>query len=422
MIWAMAAACEGCGTTSATRLVAGAYRRGVAHIFRVAHGFPVAGAFPLCETCFWETAVYEAHRQGFDVHTHHPLIRPCPPECLTTIGGRGIQIRLFEAHAADPNELYRVTKKWDGIRRRGTFNLHGPRTRMFYDLRARQLFYEPITSFEKVREILTLRQVLASAYVPEWAAPHLTLGFRCFASAWTAPAGVLPLPGPGDHEIEHHAVALWDIEDDDTIIFRNSWGAAWGDRGYGRMTRAYFDANWIEAWAMRSAAIGLNPYTARRINAARTDAELRRAWMLPNPPAKKTQRGKYRGVRLVNYSTVSYEGECLVDVVEAKNGYGLRLGWVYVFHLPGAPASSEIRELFVWPAFRRQGIGTLLEDVAASLARSRDSSSLRALLHEADGHVGVRVAGRRFGQERGYTWRWRKVNRPRLVAVGEKAL
>jgi len=366
--------------------------------------------------------VYEAHRQGFDVHTHHPLIRPCPPKCLTTNGGRGIQIQLFDAHAADPTELYRVIKKWDGVRQGGTFLLHGPRARMFYDLRVRQPFYEPITSFEKVRALLRQRQVLASAYVPEWAAPHLTLGFRCFTSAWTAPAGLLPFPGPGDHEIEHHAVALWDIEDDDTIIFRNSWGVAWGDRGHGRMTRAYFDAYWIEAWAMRSAAVGLNPHTARRISAAETDAELRRAWMLSNPPAKKAQRSEYRGIRLVNYSTVSHERECLVDVVEAKNGYGLRLGWAYVFHLPGTPASSEIRELFVWPAFRRQGIGSLLEDVAASLARSRDSSSLRVLLHEADGQVRVRVAGRRFGQVRGYTWRWRKVNRPRLVAVGEKVL
>lgn len=417
----MAGPCDGCGALSSTQMVAATYRRGIAYVFRVAPGLPVPGAFPLCEKCFWGTAVYEAHRQGFDVHTHHPLIWPCPTQCLTRLGGRGIQIHLFDAHVADPNELYLVTKKWDGLRGRGTLPVNSARTSVFYNLRARQIFYEPVTSFEKIRELLRYRQALASAYVPEWAAPHLTISFRCFASAWTAPGGLLAMPTASDREVEPHAVALWDIDDDNTIIFRNSWGAAWGNRGHGRMTRQYFEEYWIEAWATRNAGVGLNPETAHRVNAAQTAAELRRAWMLPNPPAKKAQRGNLAGVRLVNYSTVSYESECLVDVVEARNGYGLRLGWVFVFH-PDVDSTSEVRELFVWPAFRRQGLGSLLEDVAASLGQTRRSTALRILMHEADGHVGVRVAARRFGQERGYTWRWRVVTRPRLVAMGEKEL
>jgi GNAT superfamily N-acetyltransferase len=414
--------CDACGTTDATAVVAAAYRRGLAYVFRVTAELPVPGAFPLCKGCFWSKAVYEAHRYGYDVHTHHPLVQPCPVNCLTRLDGRSTQIQLFDAHAADPIEIYRISKRWDGLRQSGTLPVNGVRTRTFYDLRVRQLFYEPLTSPSKVRELLRYRRALASAYVPEWAAPHLTLSFRCFSSAFTAPGGVLPLPGAGDPEVEHHAVALWDIDDDDTIIFRNSWGAGWGDRGYGRMTREYFESYWLEAWAMRNAAVGLNAETAERLAEAHTAAELRRIWMLPNPPAKKAQRGEFRHTRLVKYSTVSYESGCLVDVVEARNGYGLRLGWVHVFHWPDGHAErSEIRELFVWPAFRRQGIGSLLEDVAASLARLRHSKTLWIFLHEADGHVGVRVNGRRFAQDRGYAWRWRTIPHPRLTAVGEKA-
>ncbi len=94
----------------------------------------------MCQQCFWSTAVYETHRQGYDVHTHHPLVQPCPPQCLTRLAGRRIQIELFDAHAADPAEQYRLTKRWDGLRGRGTLPLNGVRTRVFYDLRVRQLF------------------------------------------------------------------------------------------------------------------------------------------------------------------------------------------------------------------------------------------------------------------------------------------
>lgn len=259
--------------------------------------------------------------------------------------------------------------------------------------------------------------------MPEWAAPHLTLSFRCFASAFTAPHGLLPIPSARDAEVEHHAVALWDIEDDDTIVFRNSWGAGWGDRGHGRMTWEYFERYWLEAWAVRNAAVGINLESSHRLADAATEAALRRAWMLPNPPAKKAQRGQFEHIRLVNYSTVSYDSECPVDVVEARNGYGLRLGWVHLFHPPDDGGQrSEIRELFVWPAFRRQGIGSLLEDVAVSLARSRRSKTLRIFLHEADGHVAVRANGRRFGDTRGYAWRWRVIAHLRLAAVGDKRI
>ncbi len=415
--------CDECGSTDATAMAAAEFLSGRAYIFRVTKDVPAAGAVPLCKGCFWGQAVYEAHRYGYDVHTHHRPAEPCPANCLTRLDGRSIQIRLFDAHAHGPNEMYRICKKWDGLRQRGTFPVNGVKIRTFYDLRVRQLFYEPLTSPEKVRELLRYRRVLASAYVPEWAAPHLALSFRCFTSAFTAPGGFLPLPSVGDPEVEPHAVALWDIEDDDTIVFRNSWGAGWGDRGHGRMTWEYFESYWLEAWAMRNAAVGLNLDTAQRLADAQTDADLRRAWMLPNPPAKKAQRGEFEHIRLVNYTTVSSDSKCPVDVVEARNGYGLRLGWVHVFHPPRHQAErSEMRELFVWPSFRRQGIGSLLEDLAVSLARTRHSKTLRIFLHEADGHVAVRANGRRFGQARGYTWRWRAIEHPRLTAVADKAI
>lgn len=125
-----------------------------------------------------------------------------------------------------------------------------------------------------------------------------------------------------------------------------------------------------------------------------------------------------------NYVTLSVDSECPVDVIEARNGYGLRLGWVFLFHPPadGGAAISELRELFVWPPFRQQGIGSLLEDVSANVARARHSAGLRVFFHEADAQGRTRRAGREFGVACGYRWVWRRRDHPRLVGHGEKSL
>lgn len=55
-----------------------------------------------------------------------------------------------------------------------------------------------------------------------------------------AKTGALPLPLLGDAAIGGHAVLIVGYDDlTDTLTFRNSWGEAWGDKGYGTLPQRY---------------------------------------------------------------------------------------------------------------------------------------------------------------------------------------
>lgn len=83
----------------------------------------------------------------------------------------------------------------------------------------------------------------------------------------------------------------------------------------------------------------------------------------------------------------------------------------------------EVPELFVWPTFRRMGIGRELEAIAQDISRAWDCSELQLMMNEADAIIGPpRAAARKFGEAMGYRWRWRAGVAPRTSATGIKRL
>lgn len=63
--------------------------------------------------------------------------------------------------------------------------------------------------------------------------------------------GTIPLPGPGEQLTDGHAVLVVGYEDAQAggcLIFRNSWGADWGDGGYGYLPYSYIQHHGGEAW------------------------------------------------------------------------------------------------------------------------------------------------------------------------------
>ena len=101
----------------------------------------------------------------------------------------------------------------------------------------------------------------------------------------------------------------------------------------------------------------------------------------------------------------------------------MRLGWAYLHHpLEQEPHVSILKELFVWPAYRRLGYGTVLESAAAERAKLWHASSIQLLFHEVDAMPSNRAAGRGFAGKRGYRLRWQRSRRPNVSAVGEKSL
>jgi GNAT superfamily N-acetyltransferase len=78
---------------------------------------------------------------------------------------------------------------------------------------------------------------------------------------------------------------------------------------------------------------------------------------------------------------------------------------------------SQIRELFVMPAFRKQGLGSYLEGIASQEASELGYEEIHIILNNCDTVLGpIRKTARDFATKRGYSWRWRQI--PELGADG----
>jgi len=336
----------------------------------------------------------------------------------------GLSVGNLYQSIRDPHEIYDRCKDIDGFPGEGTFNLAVCRTLAFYGMRhaSRQLFYEPLHSYDSVVTALQLRSQLE--FQPRLFGDHLNMVFVAFPSARSAAGGVLEMPHQGEAPIGGHAVALVDVEDGgQALVFANSWGRAWGDHGFGYMSREYFERHILDVWLMRRARWGPSSFNYKRLTTAQNHQEFARSWMLENPRWITRTRINGSGHRLVTYETLSVEEGCRAEVIEIQDGRGLRLAWAELFHLPQQKGGVTLaKEFFVWPGARRRGYGTVLEELATEVAVRNGAPELHLLFHEMDAQIQVRAAGRRFAQRLGYRWRWRRSRIPNTVGVAEKRL
>lgn len=62
--------------------------------------------------------------------------------------------------------------------------------------------------------------------------------------------GEIPIPGPRDGIEGGHAICIIGYDDSKRIFkFKNSWGRAWGDKGYGYITYEYIRRYCSDAWS-----------------------------------------------------------------------------------------------------------------------------------------------------------------------------
>ena len=302
--------------------------------------------------------------------------------------------------------------------------LMGARAMKFLYLRERQIFYEPLSDYDQLLKATLLNVRLVNGHVPRWARNRLMVAFRMFDSIHGASEGRVPLPTPGEVEKGLHAVAVDGgfADAGETLRFPNSWGVGWGDKGYGLLSREYLERYMSDAWIGRNARVGPSRFLYRRLATATSDKEFARTWMAQNPRQRIRFQHSGRSHTLHVYETWSLSDNCWVQAIELRNGFGLRLGWVHLHHISRQqPRVSILKELFVWPWYRRKGYGTLLESFACTQAEQWGSTSVRVLFHECDALPRNRAAGRLFGKKAGYEWKWTSQRLPNLAAVGEKA-
>lgn len=70
--------------------------------------------------------------------------------------------------------------------------------------------------------------------------------------------GLLRLPKPNEKSLGLHAVLLLEVESiplDNQVLFLNSWGARWGERGVGRFDEIYFTKCCKQLWTIEGSGV-----------------------------------------------------------------------------------------------------------------------------------------------------------------------
>ena len=96
-----------------------------------------------------------------------------------------------------------------------------------------------VTAYQRLNALAEMKACLAMGL-------PFVFGFAVYEhvmSAAVARTGRIRLPGKSERMLGGHAVmAVGYQESTRMVLFRNSWGAAWGRSGYGEMPYAYLDS------------------------------------------------------------------------------------------------------------------------------------------------------------------------------------
>lgn len=333
---------------------------------------------------------------------------------------------LPEHQGLGPHALYSAAKEIDGHPDlEWSFPLFAARAAAYHHRPMQwQCAYESLTSFAHTRNVLRVNERLRSERAPlDWYTV-VSAGVEWFASGARSRSGLLKPPDEHDRFLGRHSIGLISVDERrDLLVFPNSWGQSWGDRGFGYLSEDYFDACVDDVLLQRSCVIGPSPVMLHMLK-KRQPPDFPLAWSEPNPflSAPVTISGD-------RYDAVTYEWYSqrpepeLFRTIDLRDEKGRRVAWLHLCHGRITDRTSTITELFVWPSARRRGLGRWLEGRAAAIAEDIGSTSLVAQIYEADWQPRARDAALRLGEQAGYSWtRTPDLRRPSIRAKASRVL
>jgi GNAT superfamily N-acetyltransferase len=206
----------------------------------------------------------------------------------------------------------------------------------------RQQWYQRIRNAEEVRYSI-------SRGVPVMAVFEIT-------AQWQVGDGRIDVPAEGDEVIGMHAICM-DGYNENGIQFANSWGGEWGSNGCGEMSYDFFDSCLVEAYTQPPNDPLLAPTGI---------AEEAILWGRHDPLA-----GLHPGAKHVHGMEV---WDFAADVLK---------GWALVVE---RGIYLDVEELFVWPDYRRTGVGDQLMSELRRLSRA-SRMPLRLWVPHCDGYA-----------------------------------
>ena len=294
------------------------------------------------------------------------------------------------------------------------------------------LFYEEASTWDDAWRIVDYIHLLSEGGIHEELCPLISIGMKFYDSGFRALDGRLPLPSPVDPFRGRHSVMVTgglksqgrDSSESDLLIFRNSWGPEWGTRGYGYISREYFDVAVESVTINWPGEIGFVPNKRkalerlRRLSGPRYVHAVGEAWLSPNRCVLEMRNVLDKAHELWHWRVYSLVSGREVVVIQLHN----LIRAIGRVHVSLDDTNASIDELFVWPALRRRGYGRVLESFAAGLAQQEGCKRIVAHLREADAQPRQYEISRAFGSALGYTWTGLVTTRPNTFGVATRLI
>jgi len=182
--------------------------------------------------------------------------------------------------------------------------------------------------YQRVRSLNECKLVLA------YYSPMVGVSISITKSWHNPPEGIIPLRRSGPPSVSPHFISLVGYDDSKRrLLFKNSWGAEWGDKGFGYLSYRAFQQDWREGWFSY-----IGPVPSPTDSTAKLTV---RQWK-----AKELGGGIFHAYEIVGPSED-------------------RMAWAFAIQ---RAASLEVEELFVKPKYRTRGFGRRLATLLAELA------------------------------------------------------
>lgn len=276
--------------------------------------------------------------------------------------------------------LWALAKQIDGLGGEWTYNVFVARVVNFHQPHLPPTFYEPISTFDRLAlEALMFQK--SAEYCDPGEEGVLNLAIDVFPSFFDVVDGVVPIPEANEEPIGRHTVNIIGVRDLETLYFRHGWSTWGAGDGLGQISRGYIEAYAREMWLMRRCDWGPTADTAGRL--LRTSQSERFATLWRRQMKPEVIRDSVTNIALRSYECWSLADEAPAEMIILHSSRSRRVAFAILVHHPEAKISS-VSDLFVWPPYRRRGLGTILDRVVTDQAKRRGSKSVETYVWDAD--------------------------------------